>query len=162
MADVHEIKRPENKFPIDIENAPKIVLAGMAFPIPKLGWKHNRVIEPLWSQISAKYSTLAHAWAKLADEARAAEVQGTKVDLGEKVLANFPEIPEELVDKLATIVFVAITRGMPGFSRGEFDNMPFGSMELCSAIPTILAQTGFYVYTPAGGEPPKGEAGAGQ
>jgi hypothetical protein len=162
MAEITEIKRPENKFPIDLENAPKITLAGMEFPIPKLGWRHNRIIEPLWSQIAAQYSTLAHAWVRIAEAARVAEAAGTKVDLGEKVLEQFPEIPEELVDKLATIVHTAITRSNPGFSRGEFDGMPFGTMELCNAIPTILGQTGFYVYTPAGGASPKGEALAGQ
>jgi len=166
MVEPTEIRRPVNRFPMDVENAPKISLAGMEFPIPVLVWKQNRVIEPLWWEVAPVYYAFmkASVAATVAAAADAGEAAKLTVDT-ERFMNEVPKLSQKTLETLATIVYTAITRATPGFSQGEFDNMPIGGMELLHAVAVILPQTGIFVASRAApksaGEPKAGEADAG-
>lgn len=118
---------PTPKFTVDVANAPKITLAGMEFPIPLLAVKQNRIIVPALLSLSGMMTSIASV------------AGGDKSDPRwfDKISISTAQF-----DTLCDIVYTAITRGTPGFGRGEFDNMPISMQELIVAMMVVAGQTG--------------------
>jgi hypothetical protein len=121
--------KPAPMFPIDLENAPKITLAGREWAIPTLAIAQNRIIVP------AVMKTLG----LMKQIASAVEQKETNANWYQQL-----EIGTEDFDRLCTITHAALTRGYPSMSRGEFDQMPISFAELVAAAPIIMNQTGSF------------------
>lgn len=114
------------KYPVVIDGAPTITLAGMEFPIPMLAIKQNRVVVPALLRLSGMLKSIGDAVAGQADP-----LWFTKI-----------AISTEDFDLMCEIVVAGIQRATPGFSRGEFDQMPIALPDILNAVGTIAGQTG--------------------
>lgn len=139
------VDTPQQMFPVDVEDAPRVTLAGKEWPIPQLAIGQAKKVVPAIMSIGPALLRVAEA-AERNDQA--AMVQA---------MASFDEAAFE---KLADIVFNALRRAHPNMGRGEFENMPITVTELFMAIPVVFKQVGFLKVAKAG-DTAAGEAQAG-
>ena len=125
---------PANRFPVDLEAAPTITLAGMTFPIPTLSVRENRVVVPILFKLEPMLAAVRAEGLK----AKAARDAGAEIDPG---WTGRIDLTTEAFDLMCHAVHTAITRGQPGFGRGEFDGMPISVDELIVALFVIQRQT---------------------
>lgn len=121
---------------------PTVTLAGKAWPMPMLAPKQNCIVVPTVLRIVP--AILASGDGK------------GMFDL--KAFAK--AIDEQTYRDLVTIAYTAVTRAHPEMTRAEFDEMPIGTMELILSVLVIAQQTGV-IRPKMPGEPPSGEAPAG-
>lgn len=125
-------------FPVDIDGAPKVVLAGREWPVPKLAHAQNKIVVPAIAKLFPKLS-------------------GTLLGGGVDLNAVLAVLDEEAYQLLGRIVYAALTRGTPGLGQGEFDQMPVTLIELIAAFPIIVEATGFFAPAGTEGREPPGE-----
>jgi hypothetical protein len=148
-----------NSLALDGKN-PTITLAGQEWPIPLLAPRQNRVVVPAVSKVTKRMRDIAaKALDELSDATREQIVKAASAEdltrLGRDgvlrarvwALIDFPSIMShdgdtEFFDTAADAVYGALTRAHPTLSRGEFDDMPIGMIEMFNAIGIIANQTG--------------------
>lgn len=145
-----EAVRPEPMFPVDIESAPKITLAGRQWPVPEMAIAQAKYALPAMMSVMPALSPLMGA----IDDGPDAKVDPTRL------LGAMQGLTTEVYEAIATAVFWAVKRGTPGIGRGEFDEMPISLHELMAALPVVMKQVGF-LKPAAPGDAPAGEAPAG-
>lgn len=140
--------------PAEIANAPTIMLAGRPFHIPRLAIKQNRVVVAGLKVLLPLLGDLE----RVANEAKATIAangsDAAAAVAGLEMIKSFP-MEGAAFDIVCDIVYAAITRGDPAFTRAEFDDLPTGVDELLLAIPTVMAQS--FAFARKGDLPP-GEA----
>jgi hypothetical protein len=123
---------PPNKFAWDPETTPKVTLAGIEFPVPRIVWAELKFVVPALMSLT---STL--------DRMRASG--------GNLVAAT---MSEEEMETLGKVVYYGIKRGTPTLSRGEFETMPMSFDELVSAVFVVASQCGMMVKAEDGASGP--------
>lgn len=136
-------------FPIDLEGAPKILVAGREWSIPKLAPKQARHVVPALMGMLPLVARVQAAATTGGD--------GTQIDSG-RIMDAMAGIDEETFRKLETAVFWALRRGYPQLGQGEFEEMPMDLFEMLNALPVIMRQTGFIKQR--SGSDPAGEVQA--
>jgi hypothetical protein len=110
------------------DQTPTIVLAGRAWPIPRLAPRQNRIVVPALLELIPKIL-------RARDEAAAASELG-----------SFAQVARYLdtaaYDQLTELAFTALTRGHPDLARAEFDDMAMDTFELIAAVRVIALQAG--------------------
>lgn len=149
MADA---KAPTLMFPIDLEAAPKVLLAGREWAIPQLAiLQASKVVPalmdllPLIGKIQSAIEVSADGTVTTKDEAA--------------MLRAMASITEETYATIVKAVFWSLKRGYPQLGQPEFDNMPVTLPELLNSLSVIMRQTGF-IKPKASGEVSTGEAPA--
>lgn len=137
--------RPAPMFPVDLDSAPKITLAGRQWAIPQLAIEQARHVVPALMSILPKMGRLVGA-VESKDE--------------QQILLSASVIDEPTFDALANATYWSLKRGYPQLGRGEFDQMPISLIELIGTLPVLLKQVGFIVAKPdtAKDAPTAGEA----
>jgi len=109
-------------------DTPAILLAGRAWPVPRLAPKQNRIVVPALLELIPKIL-------RARDEATAA---------GE--LGSFAQVARYLdtaaYDRLMEIAFTALTRAHPDLCRADFDDMAMDTFELIAAVRVVALQAG--------------------
>lgn len=124
-----------------------IKLAGADYPIPKLAPRQLRIIMPAATRLLKELGPIM----MVAMGAREAPENIDPVAMLEGL-----EVTEKMFDDLIDVLWPAIAKGSPGFTREIMLDLDTGVQELLMALPTILKQTGIMT-----GEPKKeGEGGA--
>jgi hypothetical protein len=143
-------KKPEPMFPVDVEGAPKVKLAGREWAIVQPAIGQAKFLVPAIMAIGPTFLQIANA-------AQAAKSTG---DTG-AMMQSMAVLDEHTFGKITDIVYFAIKRAYPEIGRGEFDAMPITLFELIAAVPTVMQQVGF-VKPVEPGNPTAGEVQAGQ
>lgn len=131
---------PINLVPVEFENAPRIKIGGLEFPIPVLAWMQVRIVVPGLVKLGSFFKKVS----ELVATAGSDPFWWINIDFS-----------TEQLDIMADVVYTACTRANPGFGRGEFNNMPINPIELMQAIGVIGGQTGMMARQ--GGAPSAGE-----
>jgi len=97
----------------ELADAPKIVLAGKEYPIPKLAPRQNRRIIPRLSRLG---------------------------NIMQKNAAG--EMTETDVDDAYLSIYWALTRTMPDLKESDFMDMPIDMQDVLAALGTVAQQTG--------------------
>lgn len=130
-----------------------VTLDGVRWPIPKLAPKQNHIVVPLILRTLPRIMKTMQA-APTADQPDTAQKQ-QKVELNLQLLSEV--LDEQGMDDLSTILFHALERGHPDLTRGAFDNMAIGTLDMIEAVMVIARQTGVIRQQTAGdrkvGEP---------
>jgi hypothetical protein len=113
----------------DINDAPKIKLAGQEWPVPLLAARQNRIIDPLILSLIPLFTK----WQ-------------------ENKAAAMALIGQKEYDALIDIAFNALRRAKPDMTRDQFLDMPVTLAELIAAFPTIAYQTGVFTRGQSSGE----------
>ncbi len=104
---------------------PTVMLAGVAFEIPQLTPRQQRVVVPAIMRLT---------------------------DIMTKREEFMKQMTTDQFDMLIDLVFVACTKAKPTLKKDDFLNMEITVRELLEAIPLIMKQTGIMKETPAGEE----------
>ncbi|HEX4079588.1 MAG TPA: hypothetical protein VHX61_12035 [Rhizomicrobium sp.] len=109
-------------------DTPTIVLAGRAWPIPRLAPRQNRIVVPALLELIPRIL-------RARDEAAAAGETG-----GFAQVARY--LDTAAYDRLTEIAFLALTRAQPDLARAAFEDMPIDTFELIGAVRVIALQAG--------------------
>lgn len=139
MTEVNGAHAPPNQFAIDLDNSPKITLAGRQFAIPVLAIKQNRIVVPGLLKLAPMMKRISMA---MSSAGASVDPVTNAVTVTNKEWFLDVGISTDEFDIMCDIVHAACTRGTPGFGRGEFDGMPITVMELIEAISVVGQQTG--------------------
>lgn len=100
---------------------PKITIGGREFEIPLLAARQNMIIDPIILRLMPIFALIS------TDN-----------------VAGLTKIDEEYYKDFQEVVYVAITRANPQFTRDMFLDMPVTLQEMIGAFPTIAKQTGIF------------------
>jgi hypothetical protein len=142
---------PPQMFPIDLDGAPKVLLAGREWSIPKLTPKQARHVVPAMMKIIGLVAKVKSA-VTVGDDGQVSTDQ-------QLMMAAMASIDGETFESVATCIFWSLKRGYPQLGQGEFDEMPVDLPEMLNALPVIMRQIGFIKPKPPG-EKPAGEESA--
>ena len=115
-------------------SAPSITLAGKEWPLPRLAPRQNRIIVPALVALVPKIL-------RARDEADAAGERGSFA-----TLARY--LDTDCYDRIAGLVFAALTRANPALTRDGFDDLPIDTFELVAAVVPIARAAGLIGSTP--------------
>ena len=107
---------------------PGIMIAGREWPVPPLSPRQNRIVVPALLEVVPKIVQMrapADPSGQVGDPARPTQ-----------------QLDTPTYDRLADIVFHALTRAHPELTRAAFDDMPIDTAELFAAINVIARQAG--------------------
>lgn len=104
-----------------------ITLAGQEWPVPTLAPRQNRVVVPGLLEVIPQ---IIRARSDAPDASGLAQ------------LARY--LDTATYDRLAEIVYTALTRANPALSREAFDDLPIGTAELIGALNPIARAAGLY------------------
>jgi hypothetical protein len=107
-----------NKELLADEMVPRITIAGMEWPVPRMAIEQNARITPILYRRLDVLNDFA---------------------MGKVSLA---ELSPDVTLDFATAVYFGLTRGHKGLTRAEFDDMPIEALEVLLAIHVIGRQTG--------------------
>jgi len=107
---------------------PTIVLAGREWAVPRLAPRQNRIVVPALLELIPKIVAARQEAVRTGDAGSIAQ------------LARYLDTAS--YDRLATIVFTALTRAAPDLGRAEFDDMPIDTLELVASVRIIAGQAG--------------------
>ena len=148
---MEEPKAPAQMFPIDLDGAPKILLAGKEWAIPALAPKQARHVVPSMMKIIPLVGKV---------QAAVTIEPGGEIKADQKLMMSaMASIDEDAFEAVSTCIFWSLKRGYPQLGQGEFDEMPISLPEMLNALPVIMQQIGF-IKPKAAGEKPAGEAPA--
>lgn len=147
-----DAKAPALMFPVDLDGAPKVTLAGREWSIPPLAILQASKVVPALMELLPLIGSIQAAIDVDADGAV------TTKDAAAMMRA-MASINEQTYATIAKAVFWSLKRGYPQLGQPEFDNMPVTLPELLNSLSVIMRQTGF-IKPKAAGEAPAGEAQA--
>ena len=116
---------------------PQIVLGGKTFTVPVMVWKQNRILLPAIAMLFRSFGTLVQnaMLAAAASKDDTAQIDFTEV-LGSLVLTA------EQFNLMEEIIVTCVQGGTPNFTKEAMQELPIMPLELLSALPVILRQTG--------------------
>lgn len=154
------IKLPPQPFAPNVADAPTIRVAGRDWPVPELAVKQLRIVIPALLKLNPLMIRMQEVAGEALKAVDAAKLENRELSARDLRWIDRIALSTEDFDLLCDVVFLGITRGTPGFSRAEFDNMPVSTEDLLSALPVVAEQSRGVRREPTGGKP-VGESAAG-
>lgn len=110
--------------------APRVVLAGVTWPVPPLAIKQNRIVLPLLIDLFPEMQA-------------AASLKDAKGDVDQAAFMKAVMLfSENTLDKLINVVYTSLLRGHPALTREQFDNMAISPVELFAALDVVVEAVG--------------------